>query len=76
MRRIGLHTDVMKMYNSVKLVESDWCYQMYLWQNELDPNKEPEDKVIKTLIYGVKSSGNQAELGLKETAKLKKAKSV
>ena len=72
MRRIGLHTDVMKMYNSVKLVESDWCYQMYLWQNELDPNKEPEEKVIKTLIYGVKSSGNQAELGLKETAKLKK----
>ena len=71
-RRIGLHTDVMKMYNSVKLVEEDWCYQMYLWQETLDPDVEPEDQTIKTLIYGVKPSGNQAEVGLRETARLRK----
>ena len=29
-------------------------------------------KVIKTLIYGVKSSGNQAERGIRETGNLMK----
>ena len=27
----------------------------------MDPRKLPEEKVFKTIIYGVKSSGNQAE---------------
>ena len=68
----ALHRDVQMMYNSVKLVEENWCLQRYIWQENLDPTKIPEEKVIKTLIYGVKSSGNQAEHGLRETAKLYK----
>ena len=70
MHRTAFHTDVQKMYNSVKLVEEDWCYQRYLWQENLDINKIPEEKIIKTLIYGVKCSGNQAEHGLRLTAKI------
>ena len=31
----------------------DWCYQRYIWQSELDPTKSKEEKVVKTLIYGV-----------------------
>ena len=27
MHKIGHHTDIKKMYNSVKLVEDDWCLQ-------------------------------------------------
>ena len=69
---VGLHTDIQKMYNSVRLIEDDWCFQRYVWQDELDENKIPEEKVIKTLIYGVKSSGNQAERGLRETAQKSK----
>ena len=61
------------MYNAVKLRQDQWCYQRYLWNNTLDVNQPPEEKVIKTLIYGVKSSGNQAERGLRETTKLSKA---
>ena len=68
--RIGFHTDIQKMYNSVKLDESHWCLQRYLWQKELDPDQPPDEKIIKTLIYGVKSSGNQAERGLRETVKI------
>ena len=64
----ALHTDVQKMYNSVMLNESDWCYQRYIWQEQLDQRFIPEEKVIKTLIYGVKSSGNQAERALRVTA--------
>ena len=64
----AFHTDVQKMYNSVKLNENDWCLQRYIWQEELDSKCIPEEKVIKTLIYGVKSSGNQAERALRLTA--------
>ena len=70
LRKIEFHTDIKKMYNSVKLVDNDWCLQQYIWQNSLDPRKLPEEKVIKTLIYGVKSRGNQAERDLRKTAKL------
>ena len=70
---VGFHTDVQKMYNSVKLDKDDWCFQRYIWEKDLDMNRIPEEKVIKTLIYGVKSSGNQAERGLRETAEKVKA---
>ena len=66
------HTDIQKMYNTIRLAEDDWCYQLYLWDNELKESNKSSVKVIKTLIYGVKSSGNQAERGLRETARLTK----
>ena len=66
--KYAFHTDIQKMYNSVKLQEEDWCFQRYIWQKDLDPKCIPDEKVIKTLIYGVKSSGNQAERALRLTA--------
>ena len=36
----------------------------------MDPRKLREEKVIKTLIYGVKSSGNQAKREWWETVRL------
>ena len=68
--KAAFHTDIKKMYNSVQLREEHWCLQRYIWQNELDKGKLPEEKVIKTLIYGIRSSGNQSERGLRQTAKL------
>ena len=73
-RRCGFHTDIQKMYNAIKLEEEFWSYQLYFWQKDLDPNIEPLIKVIKTLIYGVTPSGNQAERALRETANLQKDK--
>ena len=69
-RSVALHTDIKKMYNTIKLQEDDWCYQRYLWQEDLNPSNQPEEKIIKTLIYGVKSSGNQAEHALRQVANL------
>ena len=69
---IAFHNDVQKMYNKVKLRQADWCLQRYLFQEDLDPHKPPEEKIIKTLIYGVTSSGNQAQRGLRLTAELSK----
>ena len=73
-RKAAFHCDIQKMYNSVRLDKSHWCYQLYLWDCDLDPNKTPRWKVIKTLIYGVRSSGNQAQCALRKTAKLMEAK--
>ena len=72
--RFAFHTDIRKMYNTVRLDERFWCYQLYLWQDELSLSEEPIVKVIKTLIYGVKSSGNQAESALRKTARLESEK--
>ena len=67
--KVASHTDIQKVYNSIKLHEQNWCLQRYIWQQDLDPIKIPEEKVIKSLIHGVKSIGNQAERALRETAK-------
>ena len=72
MRRIAVHTDIKKMYSTIKLRETDCCYQRYIWQHDLNPVKIPEEKIIKTLIYGVRSSSNQAEYALRKVAELSK----
>jgi len=48
-QRVAFHTDIAKMYNSIKLAESDRCYQRYLWSDSLDVGSQPEEKIIKTL---------------------------
>ena len=68
MHRVAIHTDISKMYNTVRLNQSDWCYQRYIWDPDLDPSRISEEKVIRTLIYGIRSSGNQAEYGLRKVA--------
>ena len=70
--KIGFHTDIKKMYNSIQLRKQDWTYQRHIFHPELYKKKIPHEKVIKTLIYGVRPSGNQAEHALRETAKLSK----
>ena len=71
--KIGIHTDIRKMYNTIRLNNKDWCFQRYVWQDALDATKIPKEKIIKTLIYGVRPSGNQAEHGLREIANIFKS---
>ena len=63
------HTDIQKIYNAISLRKEHWHYQMYLWCGDLAVERPPQRKVIKTLIYGVKPSGNLAERGLRQTAR-------
>ena len=74
MHAFGFHTDIQKMYNSINLDPRHWCYQLCLFHEKLDPGVRPNVYVIKTLIYGVRTSGNQAERALRETARLSKDK--
>ena len=66
--RYAFHTDIQKMYNEVCLDKSHWRYLLYLWGNGLLEDRSSQWKVIKTLIYCVRSSGNLAECGLRRTA--------
>jgi hypothetical protein len=67
------HTDIAKMYNKVHLDESHWRFQMYLWDEQLRVGVPPVWKVIKTLIYGVRPSGQLAEVAIRKTAELTKS---
>ena len=39
------HTDIQKMYNAVKLIDDHWCFQRCIWQEKLDSNIIPEEKI-------------------------------
>ena len=66
------HTDIAKCYNSAKLDKSHRKYHLYVWQENLDPTFEPIMKVLKTFIYGLKSSGNIVECAIRKTAEINK----
>ena len=65
---VAIHTDIRQMYNVVKLLPEHWKFQRYLFDEFLNPDNEPEEKAVQTIIYGVTSSGNQAACGLRITA--------
>ena len=75
-RKHAFHRDIRKMYNTIRLDEDDWCYQLYLWGDDLSQEREPKVKVIKILIYGVKSSGNQVGRSIRETGNLMKENEI
>ena len=64
--RLGFHTNIKKMYNTIQWRQKDWYLRRFIWQKNLDKRKILEKKII----HGVKSTDNQAERGLRETAKL------
>ena len=66
--KFAMASDIEQMYNGIKLNEKHWPLQMYLWNNKLTIGVEPEIKVIKTATYGVRSSGNQATVGVRLAA--------
>ena len=64
----AFHCDIKSFYNCVSLKSVFWRYQLYYWLDNLDVERPPRRKVIKTLIYGVRPSGSLAEKGLRLTA--------
>ena len=66
----AFHCDIKKMYNAISLLPEYWCLQRYWFQKDLDPNLAPEEKIITTIIYGVRSSGNQAQCAVRKIAEM------
>ena len=70
--RMGAHAftaDVSMAYNCVALHPDFLRYHKYLWVEDLNPNGDVIEMVIRSLIYGVRSSGNQTIVAFHVTAR-------
>ena len=67
-RRYAMAADVSMAYNAVKLVPGHFNYQQYLWKEDLNPDAPTKTMIIKTLIYGVRPSGNMTGAGFVKIA--------
>ena len=61
----GLSGDIKQFYNVFKLEEDFWHLQLFLWKEELKTDAPTLIAVIKTLIYGNKSSAPLSEEGMR-----------
>ena len=72
-RRFALAADVSMAYNAVKLVPKHFRYQQYLWKDGLEVESPTKTMIIKTLIYGVRPSGNLTGAGFVKVAEFARA---
>ena len=59
--RFAFSGDLKQFYNCCKLLPEFWNLQKFLWKDDLNPDSEVTEYVMKTLIYGVKSVSAQSE---------------
>ena len=57
-------TDISKMYNRLFLMEDDYCFSLFLYDDALDANSDPKVWVMLVAWYGVVPTGNQAGVGI------------
>lgn len=62
-KRSAMTADVSMAYNGVKLRVEHYKYQRYLWKEDLNPENPLMVMIVRTLIYGVRPSGNQTMAG-------------
>ena len=71
---VGFTADISKMYNSIKLYESEYPYTLYLWSETLDPAEDYEIFLYVVVTYGLVSSGNITTAALRRIATMFKEK--
>ena len=69
---VGFTSDIAKMYNSIKLYQSEYPFMLYLWSESLDPDENPEVFLYVTVTYGLVSSGNVTTAALRRIATIHK----
>lgn len=67
-RKYALSADVSMAYNAVKLRPECFKFQQYLWKDNLDPDSPTKTMIVRTLIYGVRPSGNMTGAGFVKAA--------
>ena len=55
--KYGVSADIRKFYNTLKLDESHFKYQMAMWRPNLIPEEDAEELVLRVHFYGIRSSG-------------------
>ena len=66
----AISSDIRQFYNCFKLIPEHWHLQLFLWRDDMDPDKEALTAVIKTLIYGNRASAPQSEEGMRQLAEV------
>ena len=61
-------TDISSAYNQILLDPNYYQYQLYLWKDGLETTNSTHVRVLRTIIYGVKTSGAQLEAGIRNLA--------
>ena len=61
-------SDISKMFNSLKLEESEYRYSLYLFSPNLELGENPDLYAMITVMYGLKCAANQCTSGLRDTA--------
>ena len=65
--QVAVKANISMAYNGTRLRPEHLAYQKYLWQEQLDP-APVKVMHVATLIYGVKSSGQQLQAGIEKLA--------
>ena len=65
---ILLTLDIAKFFNSCLIPPDDYHLQCMLWDDSLDQDQEPKIHILKTHIYGIKSSTRVLEVCLEKIA--------
>ena len=60
--------DLAQFYASIKLLDEFWNLQRVLYKENLDPDAEAKEFIVKTLIWGVKCVSAQSECALLKLA--------
>lgn len=66
--REAVTADISMAYNGTKLRPEHYKFQKYLWKQEMQPSNPTTVHYITTLIYGVKSSGQQCQVSIEKLA--------
>lgn len=64
----AMTADVSMAYNGVKLAPEHYKFQRYLWRENLSPSNPVIIMIVRTLIYGVRPSGNLTMAGFDKLA--------
>ena len=62
--KVAVQGDLKQFYASMKLFMDQWHLQRVLFKENLDPNAEVQEAVIKTLIWGIKCVSAQTECAI------------
>jgi hypothetical protein len=68
LEKVAVQGDLKQFYASIKLVADQWNLQRVLFKDNLDPDAEAQEAIIKTLIWGIKSVSAQSECSLTKLA--------
>ena len=62
--KVAVQGDLKQFYASIKLVQDQWNLQRVLFRENLDPDGELLECVVKTLIWGIKCVSAQSECSI------------